>query len=148
MFGNWRWNLFFGLFGTILIMLLSLFQNPLITSLIRGAYAFVTFFVFAFPIRYVAGMIFLPKEESTQASQQEDEASGTNVNLSTPDESSDLNDLLKAQLTKSKSDAAVDKQEAVEETKSFEPLKPPQLVSTEKLQTEEMTKAIRHLTGE
>jgi len=150
MFGNWRWNLFFGLFGASLITLLSLFYNPLMISLIRGVYAFVTFFVFAFPIRFVAGIIFSSHSNELKVEPVAEETSGSMVNMSTPDEHNDLNDLLKAQLTNHnvKNESVTQPIESDIKAHAFEPLKPPQLVSSEKLQAEEMTKALRHLTGE
>lgn len=150
MFGNWRWNLGFGIFGFLLITLFALSNNPLITSLIRGTYAFITFFLIAFPIRFVFGSFIIPKQDAETAGDEvAQKLTGTNVNLVTPDEDEDLNDVLKAQISQTK-EKVLQNNEKSEQVPSeqFQPLKPTQLVSTDKMQSEELTKVIRHLTGE
>lgn len=153
MLGNWRWNLGFGVFGLTLIFLLSLTNNPIITSLLRGAYAFITFFLIAYPVRFVFGAIFNPKQTDEEAVTfsvpTNDAEAGTKVNLVTPDEDEDLNEVLRAQISQKNESATRENQAAAEtQVEQFQPLKPTQLVSTDKMQPEDLTKVIRHLTGE
>jgi len=151
MFGTWRWNLSFAVFGFFLIMLFSLTNNPLITSLIRGTYALITFFLLAYPVRFVCGVIINPNQKVEAASQDNGDQSlkGTNVNLVTPDEDEDLNEVLRAQISQTKSSTPNDKIEGTQDlSQQFQPLKPTQLVNTDKMESEELTKVIRHLTGE
>ncbi|HIW32909.1 MAG TPA: hypothetical protein IAA29_08980 [Candidatus Paenibacillus intestinavium] len=151
MFGTWRWNLSFGIFGFFLIILFSLTNNPLITSLIRGTYAFITFFLLAFPVRFVCGVIINPSQEVVAVTEAETDQSlkGTNVNFVTPDEDEDLNEVLRAQITQTKSSTPKDEVKVSQDlSEQFQPLKPTQLVNTDSMESEELTKVIRHLTGE
>lgn len=149
MLGNWRWNLWFGIFGFVLIFLISLSNNPLITSLLRGTYALFTFFLIAYSVRFVFGVVFNSASSSHQEgiAETEQALTGTRVNYVTPDEGEDLNEVLKAQMSQNSvpktAQAAVDNGQD-----QFQPLKPTQLVSTDKIEPEELTKVIRHLTGE
>ncbi|URN93432.1 MAG: hypothetical protein NAG76_16560 [Candidatus Pristimantibacillus lignocellulolyticus] len=151
MFGTWRWNLSFGVFGFLLIMLFSLTNNPLITSLIRGTYALITFFLLAYPVRFVCGVIINPNQGKENALQEDADQSlkGTTVNLVTPDEDEDLNEVLRAQMTQTKTSTPNDEVTDTQDlSQQFQPLKPTQLVNTDKMESEELTKVIRHLTGE
>jgi len=151
MLGTWRWNLSFGVFGFFLILLFSLTNNPLITSLIRGTYALITFFLLAFPVRFVCGVFINPSQEVGATTEEvvDQSLKGTKVNLVTPDEDEDLNEVLRAQITQTKSSTPNDEVKGTQDlSQQFQPLKPTQLVNTDKMESEELTKVIRHLTGE
>jgi len=150
MYGSWRWNLGTGVFGLLIVFLIGLSNNPWAISLIRGLYACVAFFLLAYPIRYILGLLFPTEEASAEAVQTEVEhtQSGNNVDYVTPESEEDLNAILRDQLAPGK---LVDKAEPLaknEKTEQFKPLKPTKLVSTDNIQAEELTKAVRHLTGE
>lgn len=145
MLGTWRWNVAFGILGLVLTALFSIGNNPLTVVMLRGFYAFASFFILAYAARAVLGLILRPPTIplSSEATDGETEK-GSQLDLTTPDESNDLNDLLKAQLqggNKGESPSA-------EAGADFRPLSPPQFVSSASKQPEELAKAIRHLTGE
>lgn len=145
MLGTWRWNVVFGIFGTVLTVAFSIGNNPIIVMLLRSMYAFIAFFVLAFGVRAILAYILKPP--SIVGDLAEDESSrGTQLDLQTPDESDDLNDMLKSQLQ----DRAVAPKAFAQnkDAAGFKPLSPPQLLSTKNTQPEELVKAIRHLTGE
>lgn len=148
MYGNWRWNVGFGLFGLVFVFLIGLANNPWSISLLRGAYAAIAFFIFAFPIRIIIGMLLAtqhtPKSEQPDAS--EESITGANVDYVTPDTEDDLNSILREQMQQDEVAKSVPKNDAKAE--QFQPLRPTKLVSSENLQTEDITKAVRHLTGE
>lgn len=145
MLGTWRWNVVFGIFGTVLTVAFSIGNNPIVVMLLRSMYAFIAFFVLAYGVRAILAYILQPPS-LVGDSLEDNDGKGTQLDLKTPDESADLNALLKSQLqdggasptTDSHNNAAVD----------FKPLSPPQLLSTKNTQPEELVKAIRHLTGE
>ncbi|WP_138751565.1 hypothetical protein [Paenibacillus sinopodophylli] len=145
MLGTWRWNVVFGILGTVLTAAFSIGNNPIVVMLLRSMYAFIAFFVLAYGVRAVLAYILQPPALVGDTSEDED-GKGTQFDLRTPDESADLNDLLKSQqqdggtlpTTDSSNQPAAD----------FKPLTPPQLRSTKNTQPEELVKAIRHLTGE
>jgi len=141
MLGTWRWNVGFGIFGLLLTVLFSLGRNPWSVTLFRGMYAFIAFFILAYLVRTILAFVLKPPALVGEGAKQ-DESRGGQLDLLTPDESEDLNDLLKSQL-KAGSAAASDKQ-----GDGFQPLKPPQFVSAQNSEPEELAKAIRHLTGE
>lgn len=149
MLGNWRWNLWFGIFGFVLIFLISLSNNPFITSLLRGTYALLTFFLIAYPVRFVFGAVFNPVRSSQNEvmTEAEQALTGTKVNYVTPDESEDLNEVLRAQISQTSIPKTTQATVGAGQDQ-FQPLKPTQLVSTDKIESEELTKVIRHLTGE
>jgi|GEM_PF-301800 len=155
MYGNWRFNLITGLVGSIFVFIIAITKNPLLSSLLRTFYSFVAFFLIAYLMRYLLGTFIFPKEEVAQnieVNSEGTEISGQNIDYSTEQEDVDLNDLLKEQLNKtvnaSKTSTNEVNSESKVETESFKPLKPTQLFSNKSVEPEEMSKAIRHLTGE
>jgi hypothetical protein len=145
MLGTWRWNVVFGIFGTVLTVAFSIGNNPISVMLLRSMYAFIAFFVLAYGVRAVLAYILQPP---TLVGEQieDDESKGTQLDLQTPDESADINQLLKSQLQDGAANSSADAQS--NEATGFRPLNPPQLLSTKNTQPEELVKAIRHLTGE
>ncbi|KOS03984.1 MULTISPECIES: hypothetical protein [Paenibacillus] len=134
LFGSLRINLWSGVVGFILTFVLSVGSNLLTTSLIRGLIAFVFWFLLAFVLRWTLGVVARPDLGNAQsrASSQVDGVGG-NLDLTTPDENENLNELLKP------------KPEQTDEGKNgFAPLNPPKLVSNK--DPEELAKAVRHLT--
>lgn len=130
--GNLLFNLVFGVIGFILTLLFSLTNNLFMTSVIRGAVSFVVWFLLAFLLRWTWTLISAPQED-TAPKGGEDESTGNRFDLTTPDESDELNELLKQKPDLSN-----------ERGNDFTPLNPPKLVSTK--DPEELAKAVRHLT--
>ncbi|WP_424765769.1 hypothetical protein [Paenibacillus sp. sgz302251] len=145
MLGTWRWNVVFGIIGTVLTVAFSIGNNPVTVMLLRGMYAFIAFFVLAYAARAVLTYILQPPSLAEEATEQ-DEGKGTQLDMQTPDESDDLNQLLKSQLQDGSLAQPVHNES--KEPGDFRPLDPPQLLSTKNKQPEELVKAIRHLTGE
>ncbi|SFE16896.1 hypothetical protein SAMN04487969_101436 [Paenibacillus algorifonticola] len=147
MIGNWRWNVGLGLTGVILTILFSLGKNAVTVILLRSVYAFIAFVVIAFILRAVLTFILKPPALLDNGATDEDGV-GTQLDLTTPDESEDLNQLLKDGLdTRPSQKEADSKQQLEQEQEPFRPLAPPQLVSAQKKEPEELAKVVRHLTG-
>ncbi|KQO04398.1 hypothetical protein [Paenibacillus sp. Leaf72] len=147
MIGNWRWNVGLGLTGVILTILFSLGKNAVTVMLLRSVYAFIAFVVIAFILRAVLTFILKPPALLDNGAAEED-GIGTQFNLTTPDESEDLNQLLKDGLDiRPAQDEADSKQPMEQEQEPFRPLAPPQLVSAQNKEPEELAKVVRHLTG-
>ncbi|MBW7473274.1 hypothetical protein K0T92_00790 [Paenibacillus oenotherae] len=141
MIGTWRWNVAFGICGSVLTLLFSLGSNGLAVTSMRCLYAFIAFFVLMYLFRAVIALILQPGAVPlAEESQSQDEARGIQVDMSTPDESDELNDLLKQQM-----DGNVQLEPGAQS--NFQPLTPPKLVSTPNKEPEELAKAVRHLTG-
>ncbi|WP_337098878.1 hypothetical protein [Paenibacillus sp. YIM B09110] len=148
MLGTWRWNVGLGFVGTVLTVAFSLGANPPGVVLLRSVYAFIAFFVLAYAVRAVFAIILKPPAligEPSESAEAAGSLTGGQLDLQTPNESDDLNELLKKQMREDNSTVGAQKQEAVS---AFQPLNPPQLLSTKNSQPEELAKAIRHLTGE
>jgi len=142
MIGSWRWNVGLGLFGVVLTLLFSLGSNGLEVSALRSVYAFIAFFLLAYLFRMVLAAVL--RGSAAESFQEPDpiteENKGGTVDMSTPDETDQLNEMLKLQLDGNvKTDT--------DEQAPFQPLTPPKLVSTQNKEPEELAKAIRHLTG-
>ncbi|WP_168122230.1 hypothetical protein [Paenibacillus sp. HB172176] len=145
MLGTWRWNAAFGLLGIGLTVLFSYSDNPWSVIMIRALYACATFFVLGYAARGALGIILKPPALIGEI-EDEQEDKGGQLDLSTPDESEDLNAMLKEQLQGANANGEPGKDGKSE---GFKPLSPPQLVSTSNnKQPEELAKALRHLTGE
>ncbi|WP_150267705.1 hypothetical protein [Paenibacillus tepidiphilus] len=129
---------FVGLVGFLITFLANSGHNLLGTSLLRGFYGFVIWFVLAFLLGWVLGFIMKsPEAADAAAADGESEAGlGNQLDISTPGEDQELIDLLKPK-------------PAVEEggtAEGFKPLQPPKLVSMK--DPEELAKAVRHLKEE
>ncbi len=146
MLGTWRWNVVIGIVGFVLTIAFSFANNPLTVVLLRSVYAFFSCFLLAYVFRFIWKQILQPPALVSELEPSDSEAGkGTQLDMKTPDESEDLNELLKAQLQ----DGAVNADERnSKEEAGFRPLNPPQLLSTKNTEPEELAKAIRHLTGE
>lgn len=138
MAGKIGFNWLFGAIGFIITFIVSFSNNILTTSLIRSCIAFAVWFILAFALRWLLGILRTlpsePKIPEMGAAADDDEDLGTMLDLTTPDESEELNDLLKQ------------KPEVPSEPSGFSPLNPPKLVKTSEQDPEEMVKALRHLT--
>lgn len=145
MLGTWRWNVVFGFIGTVLTVAFSIGNNPVSVTLLRSMYAFIAFFVLAFVMRAVLTYILQPPSIAGEQPEQ-DEGIGSQLDMLTPDESDDLNQMLKSQLHDGTATTANEAQ--ANAAAAFRPLNPPQLLSSKNTQPEELVKAIRHLTGE
>ncbi|WP_141500756.1 hypothetical protein [Paenibacillus luteus] len=147
MLGTWRWNVVFGILGTVLTVAFSIGNNPITVMLLRSMYAFIAFFVLAYGVRGLLAYILVPPSLVGELPEEMDEeGKGAQFDLKTPDEAQELNNLLKSQMqegTSTSSAASLSNEE-----KDFRPLTPPQLLSTKNTEPEELVKAIRHLTGE
>lgn len=147
MLGTWRWNAAFGILGLGLTLLFSIGHNPLPVILLRGLYSAITFFVFAYGARAVLSFILKPPAMMNNIElQKEDVEKGQHLDMSTPDEKEELNDMLKEQLNRSSRN--ISHSEAARKAAGFRPLTPPAFVSTTSKQPAELANAIRHLTGE
>jgi hypothetical protein len=124
--------------------------------LTRSIFAFIAFFIVAYAARIALGVILKPPGIAPQFSEGEAvETRGAEMDLQTPDESMELNRLLKEQLQQGT--AFVPQTQTASEPigadqgggpNGFKPLSPPQLISTAGKQPDELAKAVRHLTGE
>ncbi|MDO3410676.1 hypothetical protein QWJ34_12965 [Saccharibacillus sp. CPCC 101409] len=145
--GTIRINLIFALIGFVVTFLFAFRNNLPVTSLIRGGIGAFVWFLLAFLFRIVLGALEpLPKENAASGSSApnsrldgEGDLRGAKLDMVTPDESDELNDLLKPD---------ADKTRMTEErmAEGFTPLNPPKLVSNKERDPEELAKAVRHLT--
>lgn len=138
MSGKLGYYLLFGFIGFLITYAVSAGSNLFTTSFIRGLIAFAVWFLLAFAANWV--ITFLKEQDPrpdvrdlTDALKEQDK--GASLDLTTPDQSEELNDLLK-QTPKDQS-----------QTQEFTPLNPPKLVKTlDDKDPEELAKVVRHLT--
>jgi len=138
MSGKLGYYLLFGFIGFLITYAVSAGNNLFATSFIRGLIAFAVWFLLAFAANWV--ITFLKEQDPrpdvrdlTDALKEQDK--GASLDLTTPDQSEELNDLLK-QTPKDQS-----------QTQEFTPLNPPKLVKTlDDKDPEELAKVVRHLT--
>lgn len=131
-------NVAAGLAGFIITFLANNGHNVVGTSLIRGIYGFIIWFVLAFLLRWVLGVIIGKSDASgddESGLSGQGDVLGGKLDISTPDEEQELKDLLTSKREQESADQG-----------GFTPLQPPKLVSMK--DPEELAKAVRHLKEE
>lgn len=131
-------NAVFGVIGFVFTFLVNYGHNLIQTSLIRGIFGFIVWFVLAFLLRWVLGSIIGNSAEAGDpdaALEDTGEALGAKLDIRTPDEDEELKNLLTP-----KPDAGSG------DIEGFTPLQPPKLVTMK--DPEELAKAVRHLKEE
>jgi polyhydroxyalkanoate synthesis regulator protein len=142
MSGKVKYYLLIGFIGFLITFAVSSGSNLLATSLIRGGLAFVGWAALAFVGSW---MLNFMKEHSQTSEESEmlaaisEQVKGGNLDLTTPDEADEINDLLKQPIEGAVASSHED----------FAPLNPPKLVKTPNdNDPEELVKVVRHLTEE
>ncbi|OAB41359.1 hypothetical protein [Paenibacillus glacialis] len=133
---NMRFNLLIAGFGFILTFITSSLNNLYMTSLIRSSIAFVIWFLLAVVFRWVLGVMTTHADNDLQGqieAEQTSDQRGTRFDLTLPDDSEELNDLLTPK-----------PESSIEGDTGFTPLNLPKLVSAQ--DPEQLAKAVRHLT--
>lgn len=130
------------LFGFTITFLLSLNHNILSTSIIRGLLSGIIFFLLAFALRLLLGVVFGSSSKHTESSSSVEiiesmnafeEHKGRSLDLTTPNEDDELNQLLKQQPI------------AIE---PFKPLNPPKLSTKITDDPKQMAQAMRQMSEE
>ncbi|RRJ65380.1 hypothetical protein EHV15_22530 [Paenibacillus oralis] len=138
MAGKTRYYWLLGFIGFLITFAVSAGNNLFLTSFIRGLIAFAVWFGLAFAASWMFGFLKeIPENETAepQEAMLSEEGKGGNLDLTTPDESEQLNELLKPPA------------DAPGESADFTPLSPPKLVKTpDDKDPEELAKVVRHLT--
>lgn len=140
MTGKLRYYLLFGFIGFLITFAVSSGNNLFGTSLFRAIIAFVVWFVLLFALNWMIDFLKespseLTVEEIEALQSQDDDGKGTNLDIKTPDESEELNDLLKQPL------------HPQSQIDDFAPLNPPKLVKTpDDKDPAELASVVRHLT--
>lgn len=143
MTGTWRWNIVLGFVAAIPTFLVSYASNPLGVSGIRAVYAFTAMFVLSFALRAMLGMALRPPVLRDEAGAAE-ENKGGQLDLTTPDETDDLNGMLKRQW---EAPGAVQTPEksGQQADVGFQPLQPPRLTSVKQQEPGKLAEAIRSM---
>lgn len=146
MIGTIRWNLVMASLGFVITTLVSVSSNLWSTSLIRGLIAGAIWFALGFLIRLAAGILKAPEQGKLEYQSTVDtmSTSGHNVDLSTPDETDTLKDLLRNTPTENEPKAVSHEEQEIK----FEPLTPPRFVSKLPEDGEQLAQAVRHMAKE
>jgi len=137
MIGNLKWNIIISLIGMMMTTLFSLSTNMFLTSFIRGFYCFVVLFIVSFFVRWFLGVVMGLNQmdlKDDSSIDNEEQFKGSHVDISTPVEDGFKDDNLQYDNESSSLNA------------DFSPLSPPKLASKDKMDAEELVKAIRHLS--
>ena len=136
--GDMKWNISFGIIGFIVTTLASLISNVWSTSLIRGAIAFVIWFLLAFAVRYAVQLLLTPNNNAASAAQNKVNSSevGHAVDYTTPDDTDSLYNMLHNKPTEQE----LGTEQEDKGQSGFQPLSPPKLVS------KPLKEDVRHLT--
>ncbi|WMT39170.1 hypothetical protein RE628_16960 [Paenibacillus sp. D2_2] len=138
MTGKIRYFMLFGFIGFLITFAASAGNNLFATSLIRSIVAFAIWFALSWVGSWMISFLKeLPPDVGTQeeAALAAEIGKGGNLDLTTPDESKEIGDLLKQA------------PEGELSEQQFTPLNPPRLVkTTDDKDPEELAKVVRHLT--
>jgi len=141
MLGSIRWNLVLGLAGMLLTFFFSLGNNGFAVSCLRAVYAFAAFFVAGYLLRGALQLIIASADaERGFGATADSRETGAHVDLKTPDDESELSEMLKAQRESGQSGNAA--------AAEFRPLEPKRVFSIEGKDPEELAQAVRHLAHE
>ncbi|MBU5673055.1 hypothetical protein [Paenibacillus brevis] len=128
-----------GFIGFLITYAVSAGNNMFMTSFVRGLIAFVVWFL----LSYIGGWVFEFLKEQNAGEDDEvisailqAQGKGDNLDLTTPDQSDELNDLLKQPV------------DSTSQNIEFAPLNPPKLSKIDDKDPEELVKVVRHLTEE
>ncbi|GIO36138.1 hypothetical protein J41TS12_09990 [Paenibacillus antibioticophila] len=139
MTGKLKIYLLFGFIGFLITYAVSAGNNMFTTSLVRGLTAFAVWFLLCF----IGGWVFeflkeqgVKEDDEVISAIMQAQGKGGNLDLTTPDQSDELNDLLKQPVGSSSQDT------------EFAPLNPPKLTKIDDKDPEELAKVVRHLTEE
>lgn len=119
----------------MLTFLLSIDGNFFGRALLHSVYSFAIIFAVAFALRWFLGTLVGLKPLVASSEEAPDEVGGA-VNVSTPDDQEQLNELLKQQLTPDS---------APEPAGTFVPLAPKKLASVTDADAEQLAQALRQL---
>lgn len=140
MLGSIRWNLVLGLAGMLLTFFFSLGNNGFAVSCLRALYAFAAFFAAGYLLRGALQLIVASAEAERPHGAAGTQDVGAHVDLKTPDDGAELNEMLKAQRESGHTDAAA--------AAEFRPLEPRRVFSVEGKSAEDLVQAVRHLAQE
>jgi hypothetical protein len=131
-------NLLIGALGFVITFLTSSINNLYMTSLIRSFIAFVIWFLLSLVFKWIMGIMTTRPDDGTweEGEIKSDtvmDQRGVRFDLTLPDDSEELNDLLKPK-----------PESSIGGDHGFTPLNPPKLVSAQ--DPEQLAKAVRHLT--
>jgi hypothetical protein len=138
MIGSIRWNFIFALIGGLLTFLNSITNNIFTTSLMKSGLSFLAFFLAAFIFRWLLGTMVGLKGSPDFTSLKGDAHKGTRLDLTTPNEDNELQNLLKP-----------DGRPEEEKNETFSPLTPPKLATKKNVETmepEELANALRRIS--
>ena len=139
--GKLRWNAAWAIFGFLITFLLSLRNNILTTSLMRGFLSGLIFFLLVYAVRFLIRLVITggtegrdtPLSDAVPNGLGEDTPLGRSLDFTTPDEGEELNQLLKPQAGNAD---------------SFAPLNPPKLSTRITDDPTRMAQALRQMTEE
>lgn len=139
MAGKMKACILFGFIGFLITYAVSAGNNMFMTSLFRGMLAFAVWFLLSYVGIWVYN--FLKEQEVKEDDEVisailQAQGKGGNLDLTTPDQSDELNDLLKQPPGDSS------------QIHDFAPLNPPKLTKIDDKDPEELAKVVRHLTEE
>ena len=136
MLGSLRWNLAVGASGFLLTFLVSMGNNDFTVSSLRGVYVFIALFVITFLFRFA--LFLIAGTMPDPGAGEDEEGKGIQFDARTPDQSEDLNELLKAQLENGN-------QPLMDDNIGFRPLAPKKLISAQSKDPEELVEVIRQM---
>ncbi|GIP36836.1 hypothetical protein J31TS4_01160 [Paenibacillus sp. J31TS4] len=155
MIGTWRWNAAIGGLGFLLTFAASVGNNVFLTTLTHSLYSFAVLFAAAYLFRWALGS-FVPslgKQASPQGGVESAAPShlGRSIDLQTPDESAPHSGADTQSLDEADASFVGSPQDGGPppgQREQFAPLTPPRLLTKQKLEPDELAKAVRHLSEE
>lgn len=143
MIGSLRWNFAVSIVAFALTFTFSLFDNVLLTTLIRSMYSFLILFVLMFVFRWILGLLLHYTEHQHLEAQEEDSSKGTHIDLTTPLDEETVSDLA---VTASEENKEQSPKAPSSDKEEFSPLTPPKLSKLNQPDAAQLADALRHLS--
>ncbi|UJF35366.1 hypothetical protein [Paenibacillus hexagrammi] len=141
MVGTIRINLIVAALAAVFTFVMSLGNNMFVTTCLKSLYSFAILFVLTFGFRWVLGVLVTIEKTKTSMSPNDltsDSHIGSTLDVSTPEEDHETNELLKAGLDPTSTAQASEPQ--------FSPLNPPKLVTKNQIDPEQLAGALRRMS--
>lgn len=142
MIGSLSWNFAVSIVAFALTFTFSLFDNVLLTTLIRSIYSFIILFTLMFVFRWLFGII-LNYTEQQHIEQEDDSSKGVHIDLTTPLEEETVSNL---PVSSSGKDKEKSSKAPTSDKEEFSPLTPPKLSKLNQSDAAQLSDALRHLS--
>src|SRR5690606_36459066 len=134
--------------AAVITFLFSVSNNIFTTTLLRSLYSFLFLFLMMFAFRWFVGLLLAWNKTNVSSLHEIEDSSGKGqtIDFITPDDESYSGSNERTPGSEGRSEEVAEEQKDQQDANDFSPLDPPKLTTKQGAPTEEMAKALRHLS--